>query len=58
MAVTNQAEFDAAIAKAEESKRLSIQYYDAFKQTVKNGNEQTAPFISQIKSIRTDSTLS
>ena len=58
MAVTNQAEFDASVAKAEEAKKLSIQYYDAFKQAVKNGNTQLDLYVGQITAIRNDSTLS
>lgn len=58
MAVTNQAEFDATVAKAEEAKKLSIQYYDAFKQNAKNVNAQVDTLVNRLTAVKNDTTLS
>jgi hypothetical protein len=57
MAITNQAEADANIKASNENKILSEQYYNAFKQTVKNSNAQYDIIQSQLAPLKDDSTI-
>ena len=57
MAITNQAEADAYRKASEENKILSEQYYNAFKQTVKNSNAQYDIIQSQLAPLKDDSTI-
>lgn len=56
--IKTQAEFDASIAEIEKNKQLNQDYYNAFKQTIKNRNTQYDILSGQINQIKNDPNLS